>query len=105
MLFIWIFFSFLYGFIILHKLDAAEIGTVVLNISTVEEMQSKLTDFENKVTKLESEVFYLKTKGKYICFESEMISISGARSCSELKQVPGFEKSGVFFIGIKEWWN
>ena len=105
MLLVWVIFSFLYGFLILHNLDAAEIGTVVLNISTVEEMQSKLTDFENKVTHLESEIFYLKTKGKYIYLEPEMISISDARSCSELKEVPGFEKSGVYFIGLHERWN
>ena len=34
-----------------------------LNISTVEEKQSKWEEFETKISQLESEIFYLKSKG------------------------------------------
>ena len=71
MLFVWVIFSFLYGFLSLNKLAAAD--TVVLSISTIDGMKSQLRDFENKITTLESEIFYLKTKGKYIYFEPEII--------------------------------
>eukprot|EP00092_Neocalanus_flemingeri_P011178 GFUD01012041.1.p1 GENE.GFUD01012041.1~~GFUD01012041.1.p1 ORF type:complete len:488 (-),score=123.66 GFUD01012041.1:156-1619(-) len=60
------------------------IAVPVVNMSTMVEMQTMIEGFETKVTQLESEIFYLKTKG--------------ARSCNELKQIPGFEKSGLFFI-------
>ena len=37
-----------------------------LNISTVEEKQSKWEEFETKISQLESEIFYLKGKGKIL---------------------------------------
>eukprot|EP00092_Neocalanus_flemingeri_P107173 GFUD01137555.1.p1 GENE.GFUD01137555.1~~GFUD01137555.1.p1 ORF type:complete len:124 (-),score=29.57 GFUD01137555.1:77-448(-) len=60
------------------------IAVPVVNMSTMVEMQTMIEGFDTKVTQLESEMFYLKTKG--------------ARSCNELKQIPGFEKSGQFFM-------
>merc|ERR1711892_138663 len=83
---------FLFGIIICLNLlpsyhahaKAQDTESFLEKLSTVEEKNSKLDEFANKVTKLESEIVYLKSKG--------------AQSCTELKQKPGFDISGEYFI-------